>query len=190
MKEFRPGISRHRLKAAIRQLAAGGLIAYPTEAVFGLGCDPDNTAAIKAILELKKRPVDKGLILIAADFKQLLPYIETSNVPDLRKVLKTWPGPITWLIRAASSVPVWLRGDHESIAVRVTAHTIAAQLCREFGKPLVSTSANPSGYSPARSALKTWLYFRHADLFIVKGAVGGERKATAIFDAWTLVRVR
>ncbi|MGH8556969.1 MAG: Sua5/YciO/YrdC/YwlC family protein [Methylococcales bacterium] len=190
MKIIRDGISRHRLRAAIRQLAAGGLIAYPTEAVFGLGCDPDNIAAIKAILELKKRPLDKGLILIAADFKQLLPYIELSDVPNSRQVLKTWPGPVTWLIRATSSVPVWLRGEHESIAVRVTAHPVAAQLCREFGKPLVSTSANPSGCPPARSTLKTRLYFGYTNLLIVNGAVGGERKATAIFDARTSARLR
>lgn len=183
-------ISTQELRGAIRHLAAGGVIAYPTEAVFGLGCDPDNVAAIQRILELKGRPADKGLILIAAEFEQLLPYLDVSGLANLNKLLKTWPGPTTWLIRARKTVPFWIRGAHESIAVRVTGHPIAAQLSREFGKPLVSTSANPSGLPPARSALKTRLYFGQADLFIVKGKVGGERKPSPIFDARTFARLR
>ncbi|MGH9845920.1 MAG: Sua5/YciO/YrdC/YwlC family protein [Blastocatellia bacterium] len=183
-------MSRHRLKAALRQLAGGGLIAYPTEAVFGLGCDPDNPQAIERLLQLKQRPAHKGLILIGGDFGQLLPYIDATDIPNLHKILKTWPGPVTWLIKARPSVPFWLRGDHDSIAVRVTAHAIAARLCKEFGKPLVSTSANPSNDAPARSAFKTRLYFGQKDVFIVKGKVGGLGKPTAIFDARTLKRAR
>jgi L-threonylcarbamoyladenylate synthase len=186
----KPPITRHTLRAAIRHLVGGGVIAYPTEAVYGLGCDPDNISAIQTILQLKDRPADKGLILVAADFNQLLPYIDITDGPNLNRVLKTWPGPVTWLLRARPAVPVWLRGQHESIAVRVTAHPVASQLSREFGKPLVSTSANPGGYSPAKSALKIRLYFRQANLFLVKGAVGEERKPTAIFDARTAARLR
>lgn len=190
MKKAPPARSRDRVRAAIRHLVKGGVIAYPTEAVFGLGCDPDNITAVQTVLELKDRPAGKGLILIAAEFKQLLPYIDLTEVPDLKRVLKTWPGPITWLIKARSTVAVWVRGEHESIAVRVTAHPVASLLSRTFGKPLVSTSANPSGYAPAKSALKSRLYFGHANLFIVKGSVGGEAKPTPIFDAKTFARLR
>jgi L-threonylcarbamoyladenylate synthase len=184
------GTFRHNLRSAIRCIAHGGVIAYPTEAVFGLGCDPDNVAAIEAILQMKGRPVDKGLILIAAEFEQILPYIDLEGIPDLKRVQQSWPGPTTWLIRARPTVAAWLRGKHESIAVRVTAHPIASWLAREYGKPLVSTSANPSGYRPARSVIKTRLYFGRSNLVIVKGPVGGERKPTAIFDARTARRLR
>ncbi|MGH8551622.1 MAG: Sua5/YciO/YrdC/YwlC family protein [Methylococcales bacterium] len=190
MKGRRSTPCRQQLRAAIRHLGEGGVIAYPTEAVFGLGCDPDNIAAIETILKLKDRPVDKGLILIASEFDQLLPYVDLSDIPDLNRVLKTWPGPTTWLMKARSTVPSWLRGAHESIAVRVTAHPLASELSRAFGKPLVSTSANPAGCPPAKSATKTRLYFGHANLLIVKGEVGEERKPTAIFDAWTRRRLR
>ncbi len=190
MEERPSGTSRHNLRSAIRHLAGGGVVAYPTEAVFGLGCDPDNVGAIEAILQLKGRPVDKGLILIAAEFEQILPYLDLTGIPDLKRVLRCWPGPTTWLIKARSTVSTWLRGKHESIAVRVTAHPVASRLSREYGKPLVSTSANPSGYRPARSIIKTRLYFGRTNLVIVKGSVGGERKPTAIFDARTARRLR
>ena len=107
LKQTTSSISPHKLRAAVRHLGKNGVIAYPTEAVFGLGCDPDNIHAIKTILELKNRSVDKGLILIAADFEQLRPYIDTTELPDIGNVLKTWPGPVTWLIKARSTVPVW-----------------------------------------------------------------------------------
>ena len=190
MKDFAPIPSKRRLQSAIRHVREGGIIAYPTEAVFALGCNPDNTAALQALLDLKGRPADKGLILIAAQFDQLLPYIDTTAVRNLNRILKTWPGPVTWLIRARSGVPFWLRGQHETIAVRVTNHPIAAGLCNALGKALVSTSANPAGFAPAQSALKTRLYFGDSKIFILKGAVGPERKPSAIFDARTLARLR
>ncbi|MGR9106372.1 MAG: Sua5/YciO/YrdC/YwlC family protein [Gammaproteobacteria bacterium] len=185
-----PAIPRPRLWAAIRHLAAGGVLAYPTEAVFGLGCDPDNPDAIQTLLKLKDRSPEKGLILIAAEFQQLLPYIDLSAVRDWNKILKTWPGPITWLIKARPTVPFRLRGNHESIAVRVTAHPLASSLCRAFGKPLVSTSANPGGAPPAKSALKTRIYFGSTNILIVRGALGLEPKPTPIFDARSFVRLR
>lgn len=183
-------ISPHKLRSAIRHLKNNGVIAYPTEAVFGLGCDPDNIPAIRTILQLKNRSVDKGLILIASDIELLAPYIDITDLTELGSVLKTWPGPSTWLIKASLTVPVWLRGQHETIAVRVTSHPVASQLSRAFGKPLVSTSANPTGFSPARSSLKTRQYFAHRNLFFIPGAVGQERNVTPIFDAQTKSRLR
>jgi L-threonylcarbamoyladenylate synthase len=183
-------LTPHSLRAAIRQLDRGGVIAYPTEAVFGLGCDPDNNRSVQRILELKGRPAEKGLILIAADFEQLLPYIDITDIPDIKRVLKTWPGPVTWLIKARPTVPPCLRGRHDTLAVRVTAHPVASLLSRKFGKPIVATSANPAGSPPAKSVLKTRLYFGHADLLIVREAVGNARKPTAIFDSRTFARLR
>lgn len=190
MKQQPSRLSSYRMKSAIRHLESGGVIAYPTEAVFGLGCDPENRHAVDTLLNFKQRSRNKGLILIAAEFRQLLPYIELHSVSNLNRILRSWPGPVTWLIKARPAVCGWLRGRHESIAVRVTAHPLAAELSRKYGKPLVSTSANPSGAAPARTALKTRLYFGGHKILIVKGAVGGATKPSSIYDANTLQRLR
>ena len=183
-------VSAHKLRTAARQLRYGRVIAYPTEAVYGLGCDPTNIDAVQSVLDIKGRPAAKGLILIGADFEQLLPYIDLEGIRDLPRVLDTWPGPVTWIIKARPDVPAWLRGAHDSVAVRVTAHPLAARLAKTFGKPLVSTSANPSGRPPARSALKTRRYFCREKIFIIPGSLGGELNTTAIFDAQTNARLR
>nr|MDQ2696242.1 Sua5/YciO/YrdC/YwlC family protein [Pseudomonadota bacterium] len=125
-----------RLRQAARILRQGGVIAYPTEAVYGLGCDPRNRRAVQRLLEIKRRPPAKGLILIAADLAQLEPFIDPLP-PDRRRLLDAaWPGPVTWLVPARRA-PVWLRGNHPTLAVRVTAHPLAAALCRAFGGAVV-----------------------------------------------------
>lgn len=172
------------LKRAARAVARGGVIAYPTEAVFGLGCDPWNGSAVCRILELKRRSITKGLIVIAADLAQLEPFVYFPSPAILDRVRSTWPGPVTWLLPARAVVPRWLRGDHKSLAVRVTAHPIAHALCVEIGA-LVSTSANPSGCPPARCAQEVRAYFDNALDYIVPGAVGPEKRPTEIRDAIT-----
>ncbi|USD37587.1 MULTISPECIES: L-threonylcarbamoyladenylate synthase [Ferrimonas] len=131
----------------------GGVIAYATEAVFGLGCDPDNRDAVMRLLAIKQRPVEKGLILLAADFDQLRPYVDESalSAEQLSRMFDSWPGPFTWVVPAKAGVPNWISGKFDSIAVRVTAHPEAAELARLSGKPLISTSANLSGQAPGRS---------------------------------------
>lgn len=134
-------------------LRRGGVIAYPTEAVWGLGCDPFNEAAVQRLLAIKQRPAAKGMIVIAANFEQVQAHVRWMDVPEARRaeILATWPGPNTWLIPCQAHVPAWLRGEHDTLAVRVTAHSIAAGLCTAFGGVLVSTSANRSGEAPARA---------------------------------------
>ncbi len=174
-----------RLDTAARAVRAGGLIAYPTEAVYGLGCDPDDEAAVKRLLALKRRPMHKGLILIAADFAQLARFLQPLSAAEHARLAATWPGPQTWLIPARSTTPRWLRGRHDTLAVRVTAHPLAAALCRHCGHPLVSTSANRSGRPPARTALAVRRQLsRHLD-YILTGPTGGAAKPTAIRDLRT-----
>ena len=154
---------------ATQLLHQGGVIAYPTESVFGLGCDPMNRTAVMRLLAIKQRPVEKGVILIADDFERL--------------VLNQWPGPFTWLLPAAEGVPNWLTGAHESLAMRVTAHPIAAALCRAAGMPLVSTSANVSHRPPARSALQASIRCGGEIDLIIHGDTGGLARPTPIRDA-------
>lgn len=160
------------------------MIAYPTEAVYGLGCDPLNRGAVEDLLAIKRRPVEKGLILIASRFDQLRPFVQ-APAPEIQQQLdETWPGPVTWLLPANPATPRWLRGRHQSLAVRVTAHPLAAALCEAFGGPVVSTSANPAGRPPARSALQARVRCPGVDL-ILHGATGRLDRPTPIRDATT-----
>lgn len=168
---------------------AGGVIAYPTEAVFGLGCDPDNQAAVEKLLEIKQRPKAKGLILLAAEFSQLLPYIEESNIPQdkLSEILSRWPNGITQVLPKSKLTPDWLSGQFDTIAVRVTDHPDIVALCEKTQKPIVSTSANLTGKPPAQ----TWqeveqdqALFSQID-FLVKGKTLGFTQPSTIIDAFT-----
>ena len=170
---------------AARAVRAGGLIAYPTEAVYGLGCNPRHERTVKRLLALKRRSASKGLILIAADFAQLEPFLQPLSPPDRVRLEATWPGPQTWLIPARPGVPRWLRGRHDTLAVRVTAHPLAAALCRSCGHPLVSTSANISARPPARSALAVRRQFGQDLDYVLPGPTGGAAKPTAIQDLRT-----
>jgi L-threonylcarbamoyladenylate synthase len=178
-----------RIRRAVQALNKGGIIAYPTEAVFGLGCDPwDEQAALK-LLEFKQRPLHKGLILIAADFNQLQEFIKPVSPTVLQRINHTWPGPNTWLLPARDNIPYYLCGKYDTIAVRVTAHKQAADLCRAFGGPLVSTSANLAGMNPAKTTRE--VHWRLPELdYVVSGLCSGADKPTHIRNAMTGEQVR
>ena len=174
-----------RVRAVARVVRTGGLIAYPTEAVYGLGCDPRNERAVRRLLALKRRSPRKGLILIAADFTQLAPYLQSLTAADQIQLDATWPGPYTWLIPARPEVPRWLRGQFDTLAVRVTAHPLVAALCRACGHPLVSTSANFSGRPPARTALAVRRQLGEKIDALLPGPTGGAARPTEIRDLRT-----
>ena len=169
---------------ATHLLRRGAIVAHPTEAVYGLACDPLDPRAVYRLLELKLRPVEKGLILIAADYGQLAPFVAWREKELPEKVRTGWPGPRTWLLPAAPHLPAWITGGRDRVAVRVTAHPVAAELCRRFGGPLVSTSANRSGLPPARNPLQVRLRCPGADL-VLHGPTGGLENPTPIRDATT-----
>ncbi|MFW5444072.1 MAG: L-threonylcarbamoyladenylate synthase, partial [Methylococcaceae bacterium] len=166
-----------KIRLAIEKIDAGEVIAYPTEAVYGLGCDPLNQEAVYKLLAIKKRTVEKGLILIASSLSQLEPYLELNDEITSR-IQASWPGPVTWIIPAQPWVPNWLTGAHSSLAVRVTAHPIAQQLCEENMGPLVSTSANTSSYPPATQSWMVSKNLGHRKIFLVPGQVGHLKQAT------------
>lgn len=173
------------LDAAAALLRDGGVLAYPTEAVYGLGCDPHDRAAFERLFALKQRPPAQGVLLIGADFAQVEPYIDLAAVPEdvLVQVRESWPGPYTWIFPRSSLVPDWVAGAHVGIALRVTAHEPAAALCRAYGAALVSTSANPHGEPPARSADMAVSYFGEALEGVLDAPVGGQQRPTVIRDA-------
>ncbi|KAA5962972.1 L-threonylcarbamoyladenylate synthase type 1 TsaC [Pantoea sp. M_9] len=167
----------------IEQLKQQRVIAYPTEAVFGLGCDPDSERAVMALLQLKQRPVEKGLILIAADYTQLTPYIDDEQLTaeQRERMFASWPGPVTWVVPARSSTPRWLTGRFNSLAIRVSNHSEVQALCRAFGKPLVSTSANLTGMPPCRTAAEVTEQFGVA-FPVLQAATGGRLNPSEIRD--------
>jgi len=168
--------------AAVEQLRAGQVIAYPTEAVYGLGCDPANESAVRKLLSLKDRPESAGLVLIAGEYSQLQAWIAEIDQSLVEKAMQTWPGPVTWLFPRAMGVPDYLAGNHDTIAVRITAHEPSRALCNAFGSALVSTSANHTAAKPARSAEEVEDYFGHHIAGILAGPLGGAENPSEIRD--------
>ena len=180
MSAVLPGFRLQRYAAL---LGAGGVIAYPTEAVYGLGCDPRCDTAVARLLGLKGRSARKGLILIAPEPIWLAEYMAPISEKVAARIRASWPGPVTWVVPAAAWVPACLTGGRGTIALRVTAHPVASALCRSFGGAIVSTSANRAGGSPARTALRTRLLFGPRLDAIVPGKTGQLDRPTPIIDA-------
>jgi len=168
---------------AARVLHQGGIIAYPTEAVWGLGCDPFNEDAVMRLLALKKRPVEKGVILVASSMAQIAPLLSSLSEAELAQLKQTWPGPQTWLLPDPDHlIPSWIKGKHNSVAIRVSAHLGVASLCNAFKGPIVSTSANLSGAVPAGSLLRVSVYFGQNIDYSLPGKLGGLKQPTRIQD--------
>ncbi|MBT8140484.1 MAG: Sua5/YciO/YrdC/YwlC family protein [Gammaproteobacteria bacterium] len=179
-----------RFEPALRALAAGEIIAYPTEAVWGLGCDPFNEHAVARLLSLKRRAQTKGLILVAAHAQQLKPLRNALSDAQWQKLCQPTEQATTWLVPNHGCMPPWICGVHDSVAVRLSSHPVVATLCQRFGDLLVSTSANPAGLIPARSERAARRYFRADVASYVSGATGGAAKPSRIMDLVTGLRLR
>jgi len=175
-----------RLRRIRDGVLAGGVGAYPTEGVWGLGCDPFNTQALARLIRLKGRGSEKGLIVIAAGLDQLeglVQWPERQAVADA--MLASWPGPVTWVMKAAPELPALLTGGRSTIAVRVTAHHPVIDLCRATGMALVSTSANRSGHSACRRGWRVRRVFGNQLDWFLPGPLGGQRGPSEIREADT-----
>jgi L-threonylcarbamoyladenylate synthase len=170
-------VTREALRAHFKR---GGLIAYPTESCYGLGCDPLNPRAVRKLAQLKGRPLGRGLILIADRFERFRPLVQPLDEVDLSRVMATWPGPVSWILPARRRAP-WLRGGKSGLAVRVTAHPPAARLCRDLGTALVSTSANKSGGHPVKTARECRKIFG-AQVWVLGGAIGKRKRPSTLVD--------
>lgn len=171
-------------------LRTGQVLAYPTEAVWGLGCDPMNEQAFLHILHLKQRPIEKGVILLAGQISQVEHLLDTLR-PEIRnQVLASWSNrqpterATTWLLPTDEQIPGWIKGQHSKVAVRVTTHPLCAALCKAFQGFIVSTSANPSGREPARSLQQAYQYFG-SELNYLNGDLGFSQEPSRIIDAVT-----
>ncbi len=168
------------LRRAARILRSGGVVAYPTEGVFGLGCLPDDFAAISRVLAIKNRDPALGLVLIASDIEQLDGWIELPGKTS--KLKSTGDKPVTWIVPATDEVPYWIRGEHPGLAVRITAHPVASALCNAADSALVSTSANTHGRPVARNAFVLRRRFGALVDYIVPGECGSASGPSEIRD--------
>ncbi|POU16452.1 Sua5/YciO/YrdC/YwlC family protein [Acinetobacter schindleri] len=173
-------------------LKQGQVLAYPTEAVWGLGCDPHNEQAFHQILQLKQRPIEKGVILLAGHISQVEHLLEALT-PEIReRVVASWTNrsvserATTWLLPASEDIPAWIKGNHPKVAVRVTTHPLCMALCQAFGGYIVSTSANPAGLNPALSLQDAKQYFKESEsLNYLNGDLGLSQEPSKIIDAVT-----
>ena len=188
-------MSNTDLNYAVEMLKQGHVIAYPTEAVWGLGCDPNQEQAFQKILNLKKRPIEKGVILLAEDIERirhLLDPLEKSIQAQIIaswQPLKTQQRATTWLLPVSDAIPKWIYGQHDRVAIRVTQHPLCQNLCRAFDGLIVSTSANPAGLTPAKNAQQVRDYFQD-QLYILDGALGQSPEPSRILDAVTGAIIR
>lgn len=173
------------LNAAISCLNQGLVIAYPTEAVYGFGCDPFNLGAVQRLLAIKTRSIEKGLILVASEWSQIETLIEPIPPPCLTQIKSTWPGPYTWVFPASVHVPDWIKGRHSTVALRISDHPIVRELCHAFSSPLVSSSANREGELSLRDTRSVEIMFGKQIDFIVPGKVSGQANPTMIRNAIT-----
>lgn len=189
MMTMNPWTLRPQISIAAAIIRSGGVIAYPTEAVWGLGCDPWSPRAVDRLLQIKQRPLHKGVILLAANFSQAEFLLEHLSEKQIALLQSTWPGPVTWLIPNKGSdsrrVPDWICGQHPAFALRVTDHPIAAALAKAVGKPIVSTSCNPNTQPPARNIQQVRKYFASDLDLILSGPLGGNKNPSEIRDLLT-----
>lgn len=184
------------VRIAAHRLMEGHVIAYPTEAVWGLGCDPLNEQACLDLLQIKRRPIQKGMILIAGSIDEFAGILSALPVEQVQKLDAAWQnqistGAITFLVPdLLKQVPYWIKGSHNSVALRVSQHPLVKSLCHAFGGPLVSTSANRSGKPPVRSRVLVEKYFGGQLEFIVPGALGGATNPSKIIDFYTGETIR
>ena len=179
------------LETACAYLKSGKVISYPTEAVWGLGCDPFNEIAVNRLLALKDREVSKGLILVAANLDQISSLTEPLSEDHKALLKRSWPGPTTWLIPDQSDFfPSWIKGQHGSVAIRVSDHSLVRDLCLKFGGPIVSTSANVAGEPEIREREKIEDVFGDSIDYVVDGELGDKHSTSEIRDIITGERLR
>jgi len=175
-----------KIGASYRSIAAhlkrGGLIAYPTESCYGLGCDPDNRKAVMRLLKLKQRPQSKGLILVASSYRQIARYLQPLTPEQQQELHRAGTQAMTYLMPTLHSTPRWLRGEHDTLAVRLTEHASAKRLCRGVNSALVSTSANRSGQRSIKTYSECKRLFGNS-VWVLPGRVGNYKKPSTI-RAW------
>ena len=175
----------HRLNRFIRQ---GGIIAYPTESCFGLGCDPRNRKAINKIIKLKKRSLNKNFILIGSSIKQFNYFLNPLNNSTSKNLFSKWPGPHTWLITANNRCPNWLKSNSK-IALRISSFSPCQILTKSLDMAITSSSLNLTGKIPLKN-YRDVCRFLPKQVKLIKGRVGKSKRPSVIQDFKTKKIIR
>lgn len=144
-----------------QELAGGGVIAYPTDTVWGLGADPENETAVKKIYELKKRDGNKPLILMASDFEYLRPYVQGLSAEEERMFKKYSPGALTLITQKSDKTPYYMTSGMDTVGIRIPKHPVFAEIADLApNKVLATTSANLSSQPSALKKEDVLAYFK------------------------------
>ncbi len=183
-------ISRWKIMQATQVLQQGGVIIYPTESIFGIGCDATNLTAVDRLLNLKQRSFDKGLILLVSDISQVQHYIQPLTAPQLAQINAPQTRATSWLLPAQKHVSPLIKGVHPKLAVRITRHPVAKALCQQLGNPIVSTSCNKSGKPVSTNAANCRIHWLHQVDHFIAGECGGQAASQIIdLESGKLIRV-
>ena len=173
----------------ICHLKSGEVIGYPTEAVYGIGCDPWNQSSVEKIAKIKGRKKRQTFLMVASSIDQLTDLIDISRLSP--QVTSSWPGHTTWLIKAKDNVPYWLQDEQTNkVGIRISNHPLVRELCNEFGKPIISTSANISGKEEIKNQQEFMRTFSSDINYLVDGDLGDYDKASMIIDMETNRKIR
>ena len=167
------------LNRLAQAISSGAVIGYPTDTIWGFGCDPLNYASVARILQIKNRGADKGLILLSSSLEYCLPYIDIEP-GDRDLLLAPVTRPTTWLVNASGHCPWWIRGRFPTVAIRICEHPLLRELCGRTESPLVSTSANRAGRATVRNSLQMRRQFADELDCIVTGFATGGASASEI----------
>ena len=178
------------LAQAVSTIESGGLIAYPTEAVYGLGCAAADRTAAERLLSLKNRPIHKGLISIVSDLDQVRSWLDEQYAHYWSKASQSWPAAITWLFPSNATAPSWLTGKHQRLAVRMPSHPLALALCKHSRQALISTSANIAGEPACKTSKQVYEVFSDQLDYILEGNCGEQESPSIIKDLITDERMR
>lgn len=148
------------IRHAAHLVHQGGVIVYPTETVYGLGCNPMDVEAVSYLCRLKNRDISKGLILLGNSIELFADYIKPLNATETGKISQS-DEPTSWIVPAFENTPAWLTGNRDTLVIRITDHPVVSKLCNQLGHPLVSSSANPGAQKPAINALQIHRYFHN-----------------------------
>jgi L-threonylcarbamoyladenylate synthase len=173
------------IREAVRRVANGGIIAYPTETLYGLGCDPFNGPTVLRLLTLKQRSIEQGLILVASHFGQVESLLADMPPATRKRVMYAGRQPVTWVLPCLPDVPYWMRGRHDTLAIRITTHPVAAGLCDRWAGPLVSTSANIHGRRPATGPLSVHKAFHDQLDYVLHDLAVAANRPSEIRDGIT-----
>jgi L-threonylcarbamoyladenylate synthase len=179
-----------QIESAVIVLRQGGVIAYPTEYCFGLGCDPQDSIAVSRILKIKRRQAAQGVILIAGSYTHIDQYAKLQTAPMVNAIKASWPGPTTWLLPIRRPLPKYLVGSHSTIAMRLSAHSVCRDLCINFGGAIVSTSANRHGELALMSAAAVEREFADEVDMIIDAPLGGAQQPSHIRDGLSGIQLR